>query len=143
MNEKSIHRYDLQIMESCIEIAKKSNMRSKHGCIIVDNKGKLLSSACNKRTNLKDEHIEDVFIRRRKAFSKHAEETALKNLNRDRLKGARLYVVRWGYRKGCSSFLNSKPCTKCTAIINACITNYGLKAAYYSTDMDPFCQIIG
>ena len=36
---KHIHRIDLNLMEQCIDIAKKSNMRSKHGCIIVDSKG--------------------------------------------------------------------------------------------------------
>ncbi len=134
---KEIHKCDYNLMELCIDAAKKSNMRSKHGCVIIDNKGRLISSACNKRKNLKDEHIDDELMRRKKGFSKHAEETALKNVNRDKLKGAKLYVVRWGYADGCPfHFLNSKPCVKCTAIINACINNYGLKGAYYSTDIN-------
>ena len=139
---KKIHKYDIHLMECCIEIAKKSNMNSKHGCVIVDKKGKIISSACNKRRSMEMEHINNVNIRRQKRFSKHAEESALKNVDRSRLKGAKLYVVRWGYAKDCPfHFLNSKPCIKCTAIINACINNYGLKGAYYSTDLGEFVDV--
>lgn len=140
MNQfKKIHKIDLSLMEQCKEIAKKSNLRSKHGCVIVDYKGRIISSACNKRKNLKDEHVEDIKLRQRKGFSKHAEETALKNVDRNKLKGAKLYVVRWGYNENCPfHFLNSKPCSKCTAIINACMNNYGLKSAFYSTNINTF-----
>ena len=139
---RNIHKYDYHLMELCVDVAKKSNMRSKHGCVVVDNRGKIISSACNKRTNLKDEHIDEVLLRQRKGFSTHAEESALKNVDRNRLKGAKLYVVRWGYAKNCPfHFLNSKPCVKCTAIINACINNYGLKGAYYSTDIGDILSV--
>lgn len=132
--QKNIHLYDLNLMEYCVEIAKKSNMQSKHGCIIVDRKGKIISSACNKRRSMETEHIPDINIRRQKRFSKHAEETALKNVNRNDLKGAVLYVVRHGCNNNSPYFMNSKPCHKCTVIINAAIDRHGLKAAYYSTD---------
>jgi len=132
--EKYIHRYDLNLMELCVDIAKKSNMHSKHGCVIIDKKGKLISSACNKRRTMETEHIPDINIRRQKKFSRHAEETALKNVNRNDLKGAVLYVVRYGYHENNPYFMNSKPCEKCTAIIKAAMERHGLKAAYYSTD---------
>lgn len=134
MSQKKIHLYDLNLMETCVEVAKKSNMNSKHGCIIIDKKGSIISSACNKRRCIDTEHIPDIRIRRQKKFSKHAEETALKNVNRNDLKGATLYVVRYGYNDSNPYFMNSKPCEKCTAIINAAINRHGLKAAYYSTD---------
>ena len=132
--EKKIHKFDLNLMEYCVEIAKKSNMNSKHGCVIIDKKGNIISSACNKRRSMETEHIPDINIRRQKKFSKHAEETALKNVNRNNLKGAVLYVVRYGHNHTNPYFMNSKPCEKCTAIIKAAIERHGLKAAYYSTD---------
>ena len=74
--EKHIHRYDLNLMEMCVEIAKKSNMNSKHGCKIIDKKGKIISSACNKRRSMDTEHISDINIRRQKKVARQAEETA-------------------------------------------------------------------
>lgn len=136
-----IHRCELNLMEMCVEAAKKSNMRSKHGCVIVDSKGQLISSGYNKIRCIGYKHIEDISMREQKRFSSHAEETAIKNVNRQKLKGAKLYVVRWGSNNTNPYFMNSKPCNKCTAIINACMTNYGLKAAYYSTDLDNFHEI--
>ena len=87
------------------------------------------------------EHISDINIRKQKRFSRHAEETALKNVDRNKLKGAVLYVIRYGYHENNPYFMNSKPCTKCTAIINAVMKNYGLKAAYYSCDNE-FQEVI-
>ena len=139
--EKKIHKFDLKLMEMCVEVAKKSDMNSKHGCIIIDSKGHLISSGANKRKTIGQEHIEDINIRRQKKFSVHAEESALKNVNRNKLKGAKLYVVRWGHNHTNPYFMNSKPCHKCEAIINACMNNFGLKAAYYSTDNDEFNEI--
>ena len=134
-NHKKIHKYDFHLMEYCVEIAKKSNMNSKHGCVIIDKKGSIISSACNKRISMEMEHISDINLRKQKRFSRHAEETALKNVDRSKLKGAVLYVIRYGgHHENNPYFMNSKPCQKCTAIINAVIKNYGLKAAYYSCD---------
>lgn len=133
---KKIHKHDLNLMELCVEIAKKSNMNSKHGCIIIDKKGHLISSACNKRRSMEMNHIVDANIRKQKKFSRHAEETALKNVNRNNLKGAILYVVRYGMINNDYCFMNSKPCEKCTSIIHAVIKRHGLKAAYYSTNDD-------
>lgn len=129
--EKSINTRTFNYMMYCVEAAKKSNMRSKHGCIIVDCKGKIISKAYNKRNGLPDKHIDDPS--KRPWFSKHAEETALLDCDRRKLNGASLYVVRWGKIGMEHCFMNSKPCSKCTPIIKACMKNHGLKAAYYST----------
>jgi tRNA(Arg) A34 adenosine deaminase TadA len=134
---KKIHKQDLHLMHLCIDIAKKSDMRCQHGCIIEDNKGNIISKACNKSNNLPEKHILDN--EKRPLFSKHAEETALKNVDKTKLKGAKLYVVRWGGNsdeKMC--FMNSKPCNKCTSIIKTCMHKYGLKVAYYSTNNSIF-----
>jgi tRNA(Arg) A34 adenosine deaminase TadA len=135
--ERNIHKQDEHLLSLCIEVAKKSNMRCQHGCIIQDNKGNIISSACNKSNNLRERHIQDV--EKRPLFSKHAEETALKNVDKTKLKGAKLYVVRWNNMHNC--FMNSKPCTKCTSIIQSYMNKYGLKVAYYSTNEELLDEI--
>ena len=131
---KYIHNRTFHYMMKCVDIAKKSDMRCKHGCIIVDKNGKVISEAHNRRNGLPDKHIEDPS--KRPFFSNHAEETALKKMNRNDLNGATLYVVRFGHCHKNPIFMNSKPCPKCTPIIIACMKNFGLKAAYYSTGED-------
>ena len=131
-NIKYINNRTFNYMMMCVEIAKKSDMRCKHGCIVVDKNGKIISEAHNKRNGLPDKHIDDP--KKRPFFSSHAEETALKKMNRQDLDGATLYQVRYGQFHKNPVFMNSKPCPKCTPIILACMKNYGLKKAYYSTD---------
>lgn len=135
--ERNIHKQDKQMLSLCIEVAKKSNMRCQHGCIIQDNKGNVISRACNKSNNLQERHISD--FEKRQLFSKHAEEIALKNVDKTKLKGAKLYVVRWNTMHNC--FMNSKPCTKCTSIIQSYMNKYGLKVAYYSTNKEIIDEI--
>ena len=69
-------------------------------------------------------------------------DSIIQNVNRNNLKGAILYVIRYGYNENTNEtyFLNSKPCEKCTSIIKATISKHGLKAVYYSTGND-FCEI--
>lgn len=135
---KNINNRTYHYMMMCVEIAKKSDMRCKHGCIIVNKNGRIISEAHNRRNGLPDKHIEDP--KKRPFFSSHAEETALRKMNRQNLDGASLYVVRFGHCHKNPIFMNSKPCKKCTPIILACMKNYGLKAAYYSTG-DEFEEI--
>lgn len=131
---KDIHKLDDYIMHEAIEIAKKSDMRSKHGCIIIDNKGNIISSACNRTLHISSEqYIKDNFHKGIKV-SRHAEENALRNVDHKKLYGARLYVVRWGVISSNPTFMNSKPCERCTKIINTCMKKFGLKVAYYSSD---------
>ena len=131
MNIKIIHKYDNSILLDAIEVAKKSNMRSKHGCIIIDNKGSIISKACNRTTNVSKDRLMNYDKDKKVSF--HAEENALRNVDRKKLYGARLYVVRWGCIDSNPLFMNSKPCNKCTSIINTCIKKFGLKVVYYST----------
>jgi len=64
-----------------------------------------------------------------KKISIHAEEDALRKADPRKLKGASLYVVR---RSCTGDLINSKPCERCSSIINSYMKKYGLKAVYYS-----------
>ena len=136
-SNKFIHKQELHLMLLCVEIAKKSNMRNQHGCIIEDNKGNVISRACNRSNYLQERHIED--LKNKPLFSRHAEESALKNTDKTKLKGAKLYVIRWSDMK--KRFMNSKPCRKCTSIIHSYMNKYGLKMAYYSTNEEEMDEI--
>lgn len=120
----------MKIIDEIIEIAKKSDMRTKHGCIILDKKGTIISKACNTSLNISKEKFKN--FNKNTKISYHAEENALKNVDKKKLYGARLYVVRYGYFENNPEIMNSKPCEKCTRIINNCMKKYGLKYVYYS-----------
>jgi deoxycytidylate deaminase len=119
-------------MEYAANIAQRSDMRTKHGCVIIDKKGTIISSAYNKTLNLSTNKFKKYD--RNNKISRHAEENALWNVDKRKLYGARLYVVRSG---GCLKtdhfYMNSKPCKKCTYIIEECMKKFGLKVVYYSS----------
>jgi len=126
------HKADIEIMQYAADIALRSDMRSKHGCVIVDSKGSIISTAYNKTLNISSHKLK-VYDRNNKV-SRHAEENALRHVDKRKLSGARLYVVRSG---GCINadhlLMNSKPCKRCTDIIETCMRKFGLKVAYYSS----------
>jgi deoxycytidylate deaminase len=128
--KKDIHKTDNLIMQIAVEMAKKSDMRSKHGCIIIDNKGSIISKAFNKTLNVSSKQY-DNFTQSTKV-SCHAEENALRNVDPKKLNGAKLYVIRWGCIDTNPLFMNSKPCKKCTCIIEKYMKKFGLKTVYYS-----------
>ena len=68
-------------------------------------------------------------------ISNHAEEVALKKADPKKLNGAKLYIIRAALEtEFCDEspiFMNSKPCKRCTQIIESCIKRFGLKAVYY------------
>lgn len=117
-----------------LDIAKKSTMRSKHGCVIVDNKGNIISTGFNKEIFLYKKKHYTYYDQFQNHKSIHAEENAIRNVDPAKLNGAKLYVVRWGSHEKNPLIMNSKPCKKCANIIGRCITKYGLKYAYYSSD---------
>ena len=130
--QKKIHKQDKEILGMAHNIALKSDMRCKHGCIIIDNKGDIISSACNKSMPICKEILHSRTLRTYKC-SLHAEEMALRNIDYRKLSGAKMYVIRINsLTNKTNDFMNSKPCNKCTYIINACIRKYGLKTVYYS-----------
>ncbi len=105
-------------------------MRCKHGCVIVKN-GKIIARGYNKYmgynkygTGLKDQ---------RRTI--HADSDAINNINnRNKLKDADLYVVRYNIHTGSASY--SEPCHICKQIISSCMTRYGLRNAYYSVNVE-------
>lgn len=134
---KEIHKTDNEIMMLAIEVAKKSDMRCKHGCVIIDNKGNIISTGYNKmipasynilKLNLYKEDFEKKY-----KLSRHAEENALRNADPRKLCGAKLYVVRWGNQDNNPLFMQSKPCKRCTLIIESCMKKFGLRVVYYTT----------
>ena len=121
-----MHKFERNILQDAKETAEKSNMRVQHGCVIVDAKGNIISRAYNKYQDL---HKINYPWTKGQQLSCHAEENALKQVDRKKLDGAKLYVVRISY---CGEFMNSKPCERCTVIIQKFMNKYGLKNVYYS-----------
>ena len=91
---KDIHKYDNEIMLHAANIAIKSDMRSKHGCVIVDKKGNIISAAHNSAINITDKSNLDKTYKKGNKISRHAEENALRMVDPKKLDGAKLYVVR-------------------------------------------------
>ena len=110
---KNYHYFDY-----AAEIAKKSSMNQKHGCIIVHKKI-IIASGYNK---MPSSHKE----------STHAEENAInkaKQMNYD-LRECDLYIVRIGSTTQDYPLKYSKPCNKCSQYIS----QNKIKKAYYSLD---------
>jgi deoxycytidylate deaminase len=135
--KKIIHKNDYEIMLYAVELAKKSNMSNKHGSVIVDNKGNIISTGFNKMIYVPKDKLKIFDKNTRVKISNHAEEVALKNANPKKLNGAKLYIIRAALGTGiCGEtpiFMNSKPCKRCTQIIESCIKRFGLKVVYYSS----------
>lgn len=121
-----MHRQQKSIIENAVLVAEKSKMQVQHGCVIVNSKGEVIAKAFNKYTYL---HNICKPWHKGQRLSCHAEEGALKNVDPKKLVGAKLYVVRLSY---CGELMNSKPCDRCTGIIEKYMDKYGLKTAYYS-----------
>jgi deoxycytidylate deaminase len=128
---KKVHKKDNKFMLIALELSKKSDMNNKHGCVIVDKKGNIISSGFNKYVYLSQDKIKIFNKNTGIKISKHAEEEALKNVNPKKLFGAKLYIVR-SCNDNTSLFTYSKPCKRCTTIIETCMNKCGLKVVYYS-----------
>ena len=127
------HKSDLELMQYAADIAQRSDMRTKHGCVIVDYKGSIISVAYNKTLNIPPHKLKEYD--RSNKISRHAEENALRHVDRRKLCGARLYVVRSENTNLENCFMNSKPCKRCSAIIETCMRKFGLKVVYYSSGL--------
>ena len=129
-----MHKSDIEIMHYAAHIAQRSDMRSKHGCVIIDNKGNIISTAYNKTLNISNEKLRNYD--KNNKVSQHAEENALRHVDKRKLCGARLYVVRSVCQDHKDNkdhiLMNSKPCKRCTSIIETCMKKFGLKSVYYS-----------
>lgn len=126
------HKKDYEILYYAQELSKKSTMQNKHGSVIVDKKGNIISTGYNQILFVPKDKIKIYNKNTNIKISKHAEEVALKNADPRKLNGAKLYVIRWTTSNGDTIFTNSKPCKRCTSIIETCIKRFGLKVVYYT-----------
>ena len=132
---KFSHLKELEYIIEAVKISFKSNMRSKHGSIIVKN-GKIISQGYNRYVGINWSHNSEIKGKNRGKYSIHAEEDALRNADPMKLSGASMYVIRWGSDPKDPLFLNSMPCPKCEKKIRKAMERHGLKNVFYSTEMD-------
>ena len=104
-------------IESAIEIATHSDMRQKHGAVIV-HRNKIIARGHNKKDNFSEK------------TSLHAEVAAIIDMKKNRRcpENATLYVIHLGT---CGT-KNSKPCVNC----ERSIIESGIKRVYFSSN-DP------
>jgi len=110
--------------------SKKSEMRNKHGCVIVNN-GEIIARGYNKyRYNfLYTKYGTDT----KKGCTIHAEIDAITKCDKQSLRGSILYVVRFDRKT--DGLLYSAPCHNCEKVLNKMIDKYGMHKVYFSTDM--------
>lgn len=135
VGRKFSHLKELGYIVEAVKISYKSNMRSKHGSIIVKN-GKIISQGYNRYVGINWSHNSEIQGKGRGKYSIHAEEDALNKVDPMKLSGASMYVIRWSSCPGDSLFMNSMPCLKCEKKIRKAMERYGLKSVFYSTEMD-------
>lgn len=132
---KFSHLKELEYVIEAVKISYKSNMRSKHGSIIVKN-GKIIAQGYNRYVGINWSHNNEVKGRNSGKYSIHAEEDALHKVDPMKLSGASMYVIRWGSDPDDPLFMNSMPCMKCEKKIRKAMERFGLKNVFYSTEMD-------
>ena len=110
------------IIDTAIKCANDVSLcRFRHGCVIYDKRGNIISTGFNKvrfNSYLSRYNYPKCLL--------HSESDAILKARCD-LKGMNLLVIRLGKHKLC----NSKPCVHCMAMILEC----GVKHVYYS-DID-------
>ena len=109
-------------------IAVRSCMGHRHGCIIVNKSGEIVSEGYNY-----------LFTHMCHKFSIHAEVCCLSKMKRNKkiLSECEMYVVRIGTDNMGRPLKYSKPCPDCTkAIIKS-----GIKKIYYSTNDDFYMKL--
>jgi hypothetical protein len=63
----------------------------------------------------------------------HAEKNVIKKLGDvSQLRGADMYVIRYGRSDNADGFMCSKPCHDCQLFLEKCMREYGLKNVYYT-----------
>ena len=64
----------------------------------------------------------------------HAEKNVIKKLGDiSQLRGADMYVIRYGRSDNSDGFMCSKPCHDCQLFLEKCMREYGLKNVYYTS----------
>ena len=107
----------------------KKEYKSRHGAVIFDKKGNIISKGYNRKRfvpKLKKYGYKYCFL--------HSETDAIIKAERDDLIGSTLLVIR----KGPTKLSNSKPCIACTSMI--CET--GIKRVFYSNTLGDIEEMI-
>lgn len=109
-------------LRSCVQLAGKSNVNHKHGCVIVDRRTKEIISY-----GFNYDYKNHVNV-----SSLHAEMAAIRNANKRCLarNECEMYVVRLRNSKTMNELKYSKPCDACARMISR--TN--IRNIYYSTN---------
>jgi pyrimidine deaminase RibD-like protein len=102
-------------LAQALEIAKTSKCRYKHGCVVV-NRGRVVSSATNKKVGDPDTHWRRSHI--------HAEMAAVLAAGKY-ASGAKVYVARVAAD---GSPASSQPCTKCEGFLR----RYGISEVIWT-----------
>jgi len=64
----------------------------------------------------------------------HAEKNVIKELGDiSKMKGADMYIMRFGRGQNNGGYVNSKPCAKCECFLNKCMREYKLKRVFYTS----------
>lgn len=104
-----------------------------HVAVLV-HRGKVIAEATNRighRSKFEKTYY-NTFIRDRRNI--HAEENVVRVLgDYSKLRGADMYVMKYGRGEKAQDFVNSKPCEKCECFLNKCMTKYGLRNVYYTS----------
>lgn len=118
-NDFSITKYE-NFLKKAANVAKKSTMTQKHGCVIV-HKNRIVSEAFNTMPmNYQD--------------SLHAEVNAINKIKShpNILKHSMLFIVRIGPKSMEHPLKYSKPCAHCANYIN----QHKIRKAFYSTNYE-------
>jgi deoxycytidylate deaminase len=129
-------------LKKCFELAQRSNLTHKHGCIIVK-KNEIVSSGFNFKLQNYHTTIPTFSASTFKAranescFSVHAEVSTIKKAKKIDLRQCDMYVVRISNGSGMCDSKNattalrySHPCSTCSKYISA----KGIRRVYYSVN---------
>lgn len=93
------------LIRKCVNLALRSNLTHKHGCVIVKD-GAVVSRGYNHKKGISP--IECIDNTNRQIFSVHAEMAAIRNAKKKNLINSDMYVVRIGPKCGKRCFDASK-----------------------------------
>lgn len=101
-------------------VATRSSMNHRHGCVIVNKAGEVVSEGYN-----------NTFVHMYHKYSTHAEVACLSKMKRNKkiLSECEMYIVRIGTDGMGNPLKYSKPCPDCTKAI----LKSGIRKVFYST----------
>jgi hypothetical protein len=127
-----------EILERFMDDPKTTKLRTVNNLVhvaVLVYRGKIIAEAANRvgYRSISNKTYSNTYIREPKNI--HAEENVVRVLgDKSKLKGADMYVMRFGKGEKQDQFINSKPCAKCECFLNKCIGKYGLRNVYYTAD---------